>query len=60
MSITGAEKVWRPGGKLIYGGKVRLVIHDPIPTTGMGPGDIDDFRDRVREIVSATYERIRI
>jgi 1-acyl-sn-glycerol-3-phosphate acyltransferase len=60
MSITGAEKVWRPGGKLIYGGKVRLVIHDPIPTIGMGPGDIDDLRDRVREIVSATYERIRI
>lgn len=59
MTITGAEKVWRPGGKLIYGGKVRLVIHDPIPTAGMGPGEIDALRDRVREIVAATYEEIR-
>lgn len=59
MTITGAEKVWRPGGKLIYGGKVRLVIHDPIPTAAMSPGEIDGLRDRVREVVAATYEQIR-
>jgi 1-acyl-sn-glycerol-3-phosphate acyltransferase len=59
MTITGAEKVWRPGGKLIYGGNVRLVIHDPIPTTTIGPGDIDGLRDQVREVVAATYEQIR-
>jgi 1-acyl-sn-glycerol-3-phosphate acyltransferase len=57
--ISGAEKVWRPGSKLMYGGKARLVIHDPIPTVGMGPGDIEALRDRVREVVAATYEQIR-
>ncbi|OFW67274.1 MAG: hypothetical protein A2Z12_06070 [Actinobacteria bacterium RBG_16_68_21] len=59
VTITGSERVWRPGGKLIYGGNVRLVIHDPIPTTGMESADIEPLRDRVREIVAVEYERIR-
>jgi len=59
VTITGSEKVWRPGGKLIYGGQVRLVIHDPIPTAGMESGDIEPLRDRVREIVAVEYERVR-
>ena len=59
VTITGSERVWRPGGKLIYGGNVRLAIHDPIPTTGMGSGDIEVLRDRVRGIVAKGYETIR-
>jgi 1-acyl-sn-glycerol-3-phosphate acyltransferase len=60
MTITGADRVWHPGGKLIYGGTVKLVIHEPIPTEGMTTADIDGLRDRVRAIVADTYERIRI
>jgi 1-acyl-sn-glycerol-3-phosphate acyltransferase len=59
VTITGSEKVWPPGSKLIYGGRVHLVVHDPIPTTGMGPADIDGLRDRVQAIVAEEYERIR-
>ena len=60
VTTWGAERIWRPGWWLIFGGKVRVVVHEPIPTEGMGPGDIDSLRDRVREIVADTYERIRV
>jgi len=60
VTITGSERVWRPGGKLIYGGDVLLVIHEPIPTDQMTGADIDGLRDRVREIVAETYEEIRV
>jgi len=59
VTISGSEKVWPPGSKLIYGGRVHLVVHEPIPTTGMGPADIESLRDQVRGIVEKEYERIR-
>lgn len=59
VTTFGADRVWRSGWWLIFGGKVRMVVHEPIPTEGMGPADIDVLRDRVRAIVSETYERIR-
>lgn len=58
--ITGSEKVWRPGSKLILGGRVRLVIHDPIATIGLTQADIVDLRDRVRSVVERKYEEIRV
>lgn len=60
VTITGSEKVWRPNGKLIFGGKVRLVIHDPIPTAGLTSGDIGSLRDRLRRVVEESYDAIRI
>lgn len=59
VTTFGAERVWRPGWWLIFGGKVRMVIHEPIPTDAMGPDDIDVLRDQVRNIVTETYARIR-
>lgn len=60
ITITGSERVWRPGSKLIRGGRVQLVIHDPIPTAALAATDIADLRDRVRAIVATTYEEIRV
>lgn len=59
VTIVGADRVWRPGGKLIYGGRVQLVVHEPIATVGMTAADIADLRDRVRSIVTDSYERLR-
>lgn len=59
FTIAGADRVWRPGGWLIFGGPVRLVIHEPIPTTGMSQADIGQLRDRVRAVVAESYERVR-
>ena len=61
VTITGSERVWKPAAKLIFGGRVRLVIHDPIPTEGLNAAaDIGDLRDRVRSMVEETYAEIRI
>jgi 1-acyl-sn-glycerol-3-phosphate acyltransferase len=60
VTISGADRVWRPGGMVIYGGTVHLVIHQPIATTGMTAADIADLRDRVRAVVAGTYEKIRL
>ena len=60
VTITGADRVWRPRGILIFGGTVHLTIHQPIPTTGMTAADIAELRDRVREIVGDAYEKSRV
>jgi 1-acyl-sn-glycerol-3-phosphate acyltransferase len=60
VTITGSEKVWKPGSKLILGGRVHLVIHDPIPTAGLTPADIADLRDRLRRVVEETYAKVRV
>ncbi len=60
VTITGSERAWQPGSKLIRGGPVRLVIHDPIPTTGLTGADVADLRDQVRAVVAETYEMVRV
>jgi 1-acyl-sn-glycerol-3-phosphate acyltransferase len=60
VTIAGSEKVWRPGSKLILGGKVRLLIHDPIPTVGLTQNDIAGLRDQVWGVVAGTYEQVRV
>lgn len=52
VTIVGALEAWRPHAKLIYGGKVRLVIHDPIPTTDLDRAVLGDLRDRARQAVA--------
>jgi 1-acyl-sn-glycerol-3-phosphate acyltransferase len=53
VTIIGAREAWKPHSKLIRGGKVRLVIHEPIPTVGLDRKDLDGLRDRVHRIVAA-------
>ncbi len=53
VTIVGAYDGWKPHGKLIYGGPVRLIIHDPIPTERYDRSRLDELRDRARETVLA-------
>lgn len=59
VTIIGSERVWKPGSKLIRGGPVRLVIHEPVSTTGLTQNDIGDLRDRVRGVVQESYLALR-
>lgn len=59
VTIAGSDRVWKPAEKLIFGGKVRLVIHDPIPTADLAITDIPALRDRLRGVVEKTYGEIR-
>jgi len=45
--------------KLIRGGPVRLVIHEPVSTSGLTQNDIGDLRDRVRGVVEESYLALR-
>ncbi len=59
VTIVGAHAAWKPDAKLVFGGRIRLVIHDPIPTADLGATDLDDLRDRAHRIVGGTYEELR-
>lgn len=59
VTISGTERAWKPGSKIVYGGRIRLVVHEPIPTDDLTISDLDTLRDRVRGIVADTYASIR-
>jgi 1-acyl-sn-glycerol-3-phosphate acyltransferase len=60
ITTVGLHAAWQPGKKLIRGGRARMVIHEPIPTTGMTQADIDTLRDRVGAVISDTYDHLTI
>ena len=59
VTIEGTWEVWPPGSKLFYPGKVQTRVHDPISTTGLTLGDIDELRKKVHEIIGSSYEAMR-
>ncbi len=52
ISITGTYEAFPPGSKLIYGGRVQAMVHDPISVQGLGREDIDDLLARTREVIA--------
>lgn len=52
VTIVGAHEGWKPHSKLIFGAKVRLVIHDPIPAGH----DISEMRDLARREVAGPFD----
>jgi len=59
VAIAGTDRAWRPGDKVLHGGRARMVIHDPIPTEGLDHDDLDELRTRTQGIIAETYERLR-
>lgn len=60
LTIVGAHAAWKPDSKLIFGGRIKLVIHDPIPTAHLDNGQLNQLRDDVRAVVAGTYEALRV
>jgi 1-acyl-sn-glycerol-3-phosphate acyltransferase len=56
LSIVGSRHVMLKGRLTTYPGRVRLVVHDPIDTTGLRGADARQFGDRVRRIVAPDAE----
>jgi 1-acyl-sn-glycerol-3-phosphate acyltransferase len=59
VTIAGTDRAWKPGTKVVHGGRTRMIIHDPIPTTGLARDDIASLRDRVHTIIDETYRQLR-
>lgn len=52
ISISGTRQVLRKGDLAARPGIVRLVLHPPIETRGLGEADPREFAERVRKIIA--------
>jgi 1-acyl-sn-glycerol-3-phosphate acyltransferase len=56
ISVVGSRHVMLKGRLATYPGRVQLVIHDPIDTTGMSRKDAREIAERVRRVVAPAAE----
>jgi 1-acyl-sn-glycerol-3-phosphate acyltransferase len=56
LSVVGTRLVMRKGRLAVYPGHVRLLVHEPMETTGLAGADAKDFGERVRQIVRPVAE----
>lgn len=56
VSVSGSRHVMRKGRLMVCPGKVRLTVHDPIPTAAVDREDVIALANRVREVVARGIE----
>jgi 1-acyl-sn-glycerol-3-phosphate acyltransferase len=56
LSVVGSRHVMLKGRLATYPGRVRLVVHDPIDTSGLSGTDPKAFGERVRQIIGPDAE----
>ena len=56
LSVIGSRHVMLKGRLTTYPGEVRLVVHEPIDTSGMAGADAREFGERVRRIIAPDAE----
>ena len=56
LSVVGSRHIMLKGRLATYPGRVRLVVHDPIDTTGLAGTDPKAFGERVRRVIAPDAE----
>jgi 1-acyl-sn-glycerol-3-phosphate acyltransferase len=56
VSVSGSRHVMTKGRLMVRPGSVRVTIHEPIPTAGVGREGVIEFGNRVREIVRTAVD----
>src|SRR3954468_23090771 len=56
LSIVGSRHVMLKGRLTAYPGRVKLLVHPPIDTTGLSSKDARQFAERVRQIIAPRAE----
>ncbi len=56
LSVVGSRHVMLKGRLATYPGRVRLIVHDPIDTTGLADTDPRAFGERVRAVIAPAAE----
>ena len=56
LSIVGSRHVMPKGQLTTYPGRVKLVVHPPVDTTGLSSRDARAFAERVRQIIAPIAE----
>jgi len=57
MTVVGSRDVMAADSVRIRPGEIRLIIHPPVETEGMGLEQLDELSDRVRGIVASGLDR---
>ncbi len=52
VSIAGTYEAFPPDSKLVYGGRLAAIVHEPISVQGLGHDDIADLLERTRETIA--------
>ena len=55
VAIDGTCRIWPPGRTAIHGGPVRIVIGNPLPTSGLAHHDIPGLRERARNVICSAH-----
>jgi 1-acyl-sn-glycerol-3-phosphate acyltransferase len=56
ISVVGSRHVMLKGRLATYPGRVKLIVHPPIDTTGLSSKDARQFAERVRQIIAPEAE----
>lgn len=59
VTIVGTWEAWRPHSKVVMGGPLRAVVHDPVPVAGLALADIDTLREQIHTTIHKEYEAQR-
>ncbi len=57
VTVVGSRDVWPTDRNAIRPGVIDVVIDEPVPTTGLGTGDVPALQERVRDTIAANVER---
>lgn len=57
VTIQGAFEAMPPGAVRLRSVPIRIVIHDPIPTSGMTEADVDALLESTREVMARELEK---
>ena len=58
VTIDGTRRIWPPGRTAIHGGQVRVVIADPLPTSGLIHHDVPMLRDQAHSVICSAYSAL--
>jgi 1-acyl-sn-glycerol-3-phosphate acyltransferase len=59
VTISGTWEAWRPHSKIVMGGPLRAVIHDPVSVRDLDLADIDDLKTQVHDVIEKEYMSLR-
>ncbi len=59
VTIVGTWESWRPGSKIVMGGPIQAMVHEPISVEGLEIDDINTLRDQVHKVIKREYESLR-
>jgi 1-acyl-sn-glycerol-3-phosphate acyltransferase len=55
FTLLGTDKLIKPDSIFLYPGHVKMIIHDPIETTGMDLEDRNELLERTQKVIESTF-----